>query len=114
MKPVATYSQAVRVGDLIYTAVTALSPKTGEPANGTVAEETETTLQNLKGILEDAGSSLEKVFKTTVYLTKWESYAEYNRIYARFFPKDPPARATLGIRQLYGGLKIEIEAIAIA
>ncbi len=114
MKTVATYSPAVKVGDFIFVAgTTAIDRKTGKVLNGTIEEETEATIRNLKQVLQAAGTSLDNVVKATVYITDWNDYKKYNEVYAKYFGKAPPARATIGVAQLYGGLKIEIEAVAI-
>ena len=112
-KPVATYSPAVRVGDLVFTAAAAVDHKTAKPLNGTIEQETETTIRNIERNLKAAGTTLGNVAKTTVYLTDMNEFERYDKTYARFFRKAPPARATLGIASLISGLKIEIDAIAI-
>lgn len=106
-------STAIGVGDLVFCAgQVSVNPATGEPELGTVEAETRRTLENLKAVLESAGSSLDKVVKTTVFLTDLNKFEEMNRVYREFFPKDPPARSTVGV-QLVKGFKVEIECVAV-
>jgi 2-iminobutanoate/2-iminopropanoate deaminase len=90
-----------------------IDAETGERAMGTVASETRHILSNMKHMLESADSSLEKVVKINVLLYDMLEFDNMNRVYREFFPKDPPARTTCGV-QLAGGLKVEIECIALA
>jgi len=103
----------MRVGNLIFTAgQIGIDPKTGEIVSGGITIETERALSNIKGILESAGSSLEKVVKTTVFLNDLNDFAQMNRAYEQFFGgRSLPARSTVQVT-LPKGAKVEIEAIA--
>lgn len=107
------YSQAVRIGDFLYTSgQIALAPKSGDFLSGEIEEETELTLNNLKAILEAGGLSLDHVIKTTVYLTDLGHFARMNQVYERMFGSNKPARATVQVAALPKDSKIEIDAIA--
>jgi len=109
---VGPYSQAVRVGDLVFTAgQVALDPATGKLVEGGIEEQTRQVLQNLAAVLEAAGSSLDRVVKTTVFLKDMGDFAAMNAVYAEFFPTDPPARSTVEVSDLALGALVEIEAI---
>ncbi|WHH61266.1 Rid family detoxifying hydrolase [Petroclostridium sp. X23] len=110
------YSQAFRAGDMIYTAgVTAADPVTQQiVAPGDIVRQTEQVLENMEEILKAAGSDLEHVIKTTVFISDLDMFEEYNETYKKFFPVDPPARSTMEIGKFNNGMVIEIEAIAIA
>ena len=111
---VGPYSQAVRVGDLIYTAQVGIVPGTEEFAGPDIEAQTRQTLENLKAILEEAGSCLRCVAKTSVFLQDIGEYARMNAVYAEFFPEEPPARATMQVAALALGARVEIEAVAVA
>lgn len=113
-QPGGWYSQAFRVGDLIYTAgVTANDPVTGQlVAPGDIVGQTRQILKNMKAILEEHGSDLEHVFKTLVFVADIDRFGEFNEAYKEFFPVDPPARSTMQVGKFNGGMVIEIEAIA--
>jgi 2-iminobutanoate/2-iminopropanoate deaminase len=109
----APYNQAIRVGDLVFVAgQLGIVLETGELAGATVEEQTEQIMSNLGAILEAAGSSLEKLVKTTVFLLDLADFAGMNEVYARHVGDRPPARSTIGISQLPSGARVEIEAIA--
>jgi 2-iminobutanoate/2-iminopropanoate deaminase len=108
------HSPGVRAGGFVFlSGMVSIDAQTGERAMGTVASETRHILSNMKHMLESAGSSLEKVVKINVLLYDMLEFDNMNRVYREFFPKDPPARTTCGV-QLAGGLKVEIECIALA
>ncbi|MCI0652441.1 MAG: reactive intermediate/imine deaminase, partial [Planctomycetes bacterium] len=86
--------------------------KSGQLVLGGVAAETRQALENLCHVVGAAGGRLDQIVKTTVYLRDLGTFAEMNRIYAEYFPKDPPARATIGVSALPAGAAVEIEAIA--
>lgn len=111
---VGPYSQGVRVGGLIFTAGQAgLDPATGHLVEGGIEAQTRQTLENLSSILQEAGSSLSQVVKTTVFLKDIEDFQAMNRVYAEFFDGDPPARSTVQVAALPLGALVEIEAVAI-
>jgi len=108
----APYNQAIRVGDLVFVAGQ-LGLRPGDTAvEGDIAQQTEQVLRNLAAILEAAGSSLENLVKTTVYLVDLGDFAAMNEVYARHVGDTPPARATIGVSQLPSGALVEIEAVA--
>lgn len=107
------YSQAIRTEGLLFcSGQIPLDPATGEMVGTTTAEQTEQVLRNLRGLLEAGGSSLASVLKTTVFLADMADFAEFNAVYARHFPEDPPARSTVAAAGLPKGARVEIEAIA--
>ena len=109
------YSQAVRVGDFLYTSgQIALDPQSGEFLSGEIEQETERTIENISAILIAGGLSLDNVIKTTVYLTDLSHFARMNHIYEKYFSGNKPARACVQVAALPKGAKVEIEAIAIA
>jgi 2-iminobutanoate/2-iminopropanoate deaminase len=89
-----------------------LDPATGKVVSGTIAEETDRIVDNLRAVLGAAGATLEHVVKTTIYLTNMADFAEFNQAYARHFTKDPPARTTVAVAALPLGVRVEVEAIA--
>jgi 2-iminobutanoate/2-iminopropanoate deaminase len=109
------YSQGMRFnGELVYTAgQIPLDPATGQISGSTVAEQTERVIRNLAGILEAAGSSLNNVVKTTVYLKNMNDFADMNAVYGRFFGVNPPARSTVEVARLPKDVLVEIECLAI-
>ena len=112
---VGPYSQAVRVGDLVFAAgQVAIDPAAGKLIEGDVAAQTRQVLANLSAVLETAGSSLDRVVKTTVFLKDMGQFKAMNAVYAEFFPSDPPARSTVEVAGLPLGALVEIEAIAVA
>jgi 2-iminobutanoate/2-iminopropanoate deaminase len=104
----------VIAGDLVFTAgAIALDPETGELVGDDVTAQTGQVIRNLEGVLEEAGSSLYQVVKTTVFLTDMKNFAEMNAVYAEFFGENPPARSTVEVGPLARGALVEIEAIAV-
>jgi len=112
---IGAYSQAVVIGSghLVFcSGQIAIDPATGKLLNGTVREQTERILVNLREILDAAGSGLDRVVKMTVFLTDMEDFEEFNEAYASFFTTDPPARAAVEVSKLPKGAAIEMDAIA--
>jgi len=108
------YSQAVEAGGLIFTSgQIPLNPSTGEVVQGGIEEQTVQVLENLKNLLEAAGSSLSKVLKTTVYIKDMNSFQTVNKIYEKYFTGSCPARSCVEVARLPKDVLIEIEAIAI-
>jgi 2-iminobutanoate/2-iminopropanoate deaminase len=111
-KPSMPYSHCVKAGNLLFIAGTVgVDPANGKLKGDSIREQTEQALRNMETILKAAGSSLEQVVKTTVFISDFGDFEEMNRVYARFFPKDQPARTTVQV-VLYDGFKVEIEATA--
>ena len=109
----APYSQAIRVGDLVFVSgQLALRPDHAEIVGATIQEQTEQVMKNLGAILEEAGSGLDRLVKTTVFLVDLGDFAGMNEVYARYVGETPPARATVEISTLPMGGLVEIEAIA--
>jgi 2-iminobutanoate/2-iminopropanoate deaminase len=112
-KPVGPYSQAIIEGDLIFLAGQGPgNPATGQLVRGDVKVETRQTLENVKAILEAAGSSLDKVLKCNVYLRDINDFAAMNEVYGTFFSAPYPARTTIQAGALPGGIAVEIECVA--
>ena len=111
---VGPYSQAVRVGNLVYTAgQVAIDPAVGKLVGEDAPAQAEQALRNLKAVLEAAGSSLENVVKTTVFLDSMDDYKAVNEVYGRFFTQNPPARSAVEVARLPLGALVEIEAVAV-
>jgi 2-iminobutanoate/2-iminopropanoate deaminase len=111
----APYSQAIRVEGLVFVSgQLALRPDHAEIVGDSIQEQTEQVFANLRAILEEAGSSLDRLVKTTVYLADLGDFAGMNEVYARHVGDRPPARATVEVSGLPSGAKLEIEAIAPA
>lgn len=109
------YSQAVVTdGWLFASGQIPLDPATGAMVAGDVAAQTRRVLDNLKAVLAAGGSSLDRVLKTTVYLRDMNDFAAMNAVYAEYFPKDPPARATVQAARLPKDASVEIDLIARA
>jgi 2-iminobutanoate/2-iminopropanoate deaminase len=109
----APYSQAIRAGDFVFVSgQLALQPDHAEIVGDSIEEQTEQVLANLRAILEAAGSGLDRLIKTTVYLADLGDFAGMNEVYARHVGEVPPARATIEVSALPSGAKVEIEAVA--
>ena len=107
------YSQAVIYNGLAFlSGQIPLDPASGQLVAGDVAVQTERVLENLKAVLEASGSSLERVVKTTVYLKNMGDFPKMNEVYGRYFPSNPPARATVEAARLPKDVQVEIDAIA--
>lgn len=114
-KPVGPYSPAVRANGFIF--VSGQGPlrlDTGEVLRGPIEDQVHQTLQNLKLLLESAGSSLDQVVKTTIFLRDMGQFKQVNEVYAGYFGSVPPARSTIQAADLPLGIDVEIEAIALA
>ena len=111
----APYSQAIRAGGLLFlSGQVALQPGSSEPVSDAIGAQTEQVFANLRAILEAAGSSLDRIVKTTVYLTDLGDFQAMNEVYKQHVGELPPARATIEVSKLPAGSRIEIEAIALA
>ncbi len=108
------YSQAITTSDLVFTAgQIAIDPATGDLVGGGIGAETTQVLTNLAAVLEAAGSGLDRVVKTTVYLADMAEFAAMNEVYATFFGDPPPARAAIQAAGLPRGVRVEIDCVAI-
>lgn len=114
-KAIGPYSQAIRVDSFIYTAgQIALDPATGQIVEGGIETQTRQVLTNLSHVLQAAGSNLNHVVKTTVFMQDLNEFAAMNAVYAEFFSANPPARSTVQVAALPRGSRVEIECIALA
>jgi len=112
-KPIGPYSQAIRANGFLYVSgQVALDPKTGEFVGTDIRQQTERTLENVKGILEAAGSNMHHVVKTTVFLKDINDFSAMNEVYAKFFALAPPARSTVQVARLPKDALVEIDVIA--
>ena len=113
-KAIGPYSQAIVTGDLIFCAgQVALDPKSGDLVSGDIRDQTRRVLDNLAAVLDAAGAGLDRVTKTTVFLTDFAEFAAMNEVYAEKFGAHRPARSTVQISTLPRGARIEIECIAM-
>jgi 2-iminobutanoate/2-iminopropanoate deaminase len=112
-KPVGPYSQAIRAGNLLFVSGQgALDPKTGQPVRDSVEVEARQVMENLKAILEAAGSSLDRVVKSTCYVTDLGDFQTFNKVYGEYFTSDPPARTTIQAARLPLDFRVEVDVIA--
>jgi 2-iminobutanoate/2-iminopropanoate deaminase len=108
------YSHAVRVGELLFcSGQIALDPDSGELVGERAGEQARRCLQNLEAVCAAAGTALARAARITVYMTDLAAFAEVNDAYAAFFPRDPPARVTVGVRALPKGALVELDAIVV-
>lgn len=113
-KAIGPYSQAIKANGFIFTAgQIALDPVTGQLVEGDVARQTARVLESLKGIVEAAGSSLDRAVKATVYLKDMNDFAAMNEVYARYFPTNPPARSTVEAARLPRDVRVEIDLVVL-
>lgn len=113
-KAIGPYSQAVRAnGFLFVSGQIPLDPKSQQVVGTTASVQTERVLENVKGILEAAGSALDRVVKATVYLADMNDFAAMNEVYSRYFEADPPARSTIEASKLPRNVRVEIDVIAL-
>ena len=109
------YSQAIKAGGMVFcSGQIPIDPATGNFVSDVVSEQTEQVLRNLSEVLKAAGTSLDAVVKTTVFLADMNDFAEMNEVYGRFFSENKPARATVQAARLPRDAKVEIECIALA
>ena len=109
------YSQGVRAGGFLFcSGQIPLDPSTGEMVDGGIEAQAERVLKNLEAVLTAGGATFRSVVKTTVYLVDLGDFQEMNAVYGKFFPEDPPARATVQVVKLPAGARVEIDAIAAA
>jgi 2-iminobutanoate/2-iminopropanoate deaminase len=114
-RAIGPYSQAIKAGGLIFVSgQIALDPTTGQLIGDGIREQTKRALENIKAILEAAGSSLDRVLKATVYLADMGDFQQMNEAYQEYFGQDPPARSTVQVARLPRDARIEIDVIAMA
>jgi 2-iminobutanoate/2-iminopropanoate deaminase len=112
---VGPYSQAVRVGPMLFTAgQIPLDPKSGQIVSQDVAEQTRRVLDNLTAVLKAENMDFSNIVKTTVFLTNLDDFQKMNEVYASFFKDAPPARSTVQVSALPKGAQVEIEVVAVA
>lgn len=109
------YSQAVSAGGLVFVSgQIPIDPANGTLVSGDIQSETRQAMQNLKAILEAAGSGLERVLKVTLFIADMGQFSAINEAYAAFFPQAPPARACVEVSRLPKDVRVEVEAVALA
>ena len=107
------YSQAVKVGNLLYTSgQIPIDPATGNFVEGGIKEQTRQSLTNIQAILEEAGLTMGNVVKTTVFMADMNDFADMNAVYAEFFSESYPARSAVAVKTLPKGALVEIEVVA--
>ena len=114
-KAIGPYSQAIKANGFVFiSGQTAFDPATGKPVEGDTAKQTVRIFENLKAILEAAGSSFDRVVKVSVFLKDMDDFSAMNEVYARYFPANPPARSTVEVARLPRDFRVEIDLIALA
>jgi 2-iminobutanoate/2-iminopropanoate deaminase len=114
-KAIGPYSQAVRANGFIFVSgQIAIDPATNELISGDISQQTARVLDNLKAILDAGGSSLDRAVKVGVFLKDMGEFAAMNAVYSKYFPSDPPARATVEIARLPKDVRVEIDIVALA
>jgi len=114
-KAIGPYSQAIKANGFVFiSGQIAIDPETNQMVEGDICIQTERVLENLNGILEAAGSSLDRVVKTTVFLKDMGEFAAMNEVYGRYFAQEPPARATVEVARLPRDVRVEIDLVALA
>ena len=111
--PVGPYSQAVRVGDMMFcSGQISIDPKTNQVFTGPVDQQTKMVMSNIQAVLSAADMTFANVIKTTIFLTNMNDFAAVNEVYGSYFPNQPPARSTIAVAGLPKGVNVEIEVIA--
>jgi 2-iminobutanoate/2-iminopropanoate deaminase len=114
-KAIGPYSQAIKANGFIFVSgQTAFDPASGKAMEGETAKQTERTLENVKAILQAAGSSLDRVVKVGVFLKDMNDFTAMNEVYALYFPANPPARTTVEVARLPRDFLVEMDVIALA
>jgi len=112
-KPIGPYSQAIRLGNLLFVSgQIPIDPATNEVAKGGIKEQTERVLENVRAILEAANMTLDDVVMAFVYLSDMADFPQFNEVYSRYFKERPPARVTVAVKSLPRDVKVEIAVIA--
>lgn len=107
------YSQAAKVGKFLYTSGQIPLDLQGNLITGDVQAQTKQVMENLRGVLEAAGTSFENIIKTTVFIKNMDDFAKINEIYAQYFPENPPARSCVEVARLPRDVQVEVEVIAL-
>ncbi|NFI07980.1 RidA family protein [Clostridium botulinum] len=108
------YSQAIKIGDLLFTSgQIPLDPATGELISDDIKKATERSMENLKAVLEEAGTSFENVVKTVIFIKDMNDFAAVNEVYAKYFKENPPARSCVQVGKLPKDALVEIELVAM-
>ncbi|AOQ24226.1 RidA family protein [Neomoorella thermoacetica] len=108
------YSQAIKIGNLIFTSgQIPLDPASGRIVDGGAAEQTARVMANLQAVLAAAGAGLEDIVKTTVYIKDMNDFSAINEVYGRYFTQEPPARSCVEVARLPKDVLVEIEAVAV-
>lgn len=114
-KAIGPYEQALKLDGWIFTSgQIPLDPMSGAMVEGGIGAQTRQVLENLRGVLEAAGTSMSRVVKATVYMTSLADFQKMNEVYAEYFPQDKPVRSTVGVASLPRGALVEIDVIAQA
>ena len=114
-KAIGPYSQAVKANGFVFVSgQIAIDPATQQLIQGDIQQQTERVMENLKGIVMAAGSTMDKVVRTTVFLADMNEFAAMNEIYGKYFPAAPPARATVQVARLPRDVRVEIDVVALA
>ena len=112
-KPVGPYSQAVRVGNLLFcSGQIAIDPVSNAVKGGDIRSQTKLVMENIKAILTAAGGTFENVVKTTIFLKRMGDFSAVNEVYGTYFSKEPPSRSTVEVSALPKGVEVEVEVIA--
>lgn len=112
--PVGPYSQAIAAGGFVFcSGQIPLDPKTGALLDGSIEAQTKLVMDNLKAVLDAAGSSMDNIVKTTIFLTDLGDFAKVNGVYGSYFGGNPPARSTVQVGALPKGARVEVECIAV-
>ena len=112
-KAIGPYSQAIEAGGMLFVSgQIPINPQTGELSDGTIQEQTKLVMNNIGAILKAAGLGYENIVKTTCLLADISDFAEMNKVYAEYFPTNPPARSAFAVKDLPKGARLEIEVIA--
>jgi 2-iminobutanoate/2-iminopropanoate deaminase len=113
-KAIGPYSQAIRANGFVFlSGQIPLDPKTQQVVEGDITVQTERVLENLKGVVEAAGSSLQHAVRTTVFLADMNDFTAMNEVYARYFAAHPPARSTVEVSRLPRNARVEIDLVAL-
>jgi 2-iminobutanoate/2-iminopropanoate deaminase len=110
--PVGPYSQAIQYGNFLFcSGQIPIDPKTNEVLKGSIQEQATLVMENIKGVLTEAGLSFDNVLKTTIFLTKMSDFATVNEVYSKYFKAPYPARSTVAVSELPKGVQVEVEVL---